>query len=117
MPKNKAVKAKISKEAALAAIEERKLQQAHELAMTPMVGTIGGHSGHHCLHKDAAKTHSLRLKCFDDDHMAVCPTCKRPAARRYGCKACHIGGKELITLKESEAAVKAYIDSLKQGTS
>lgn len=88
--------------------EQRAERRRRELQGTAVTSTSNGHYGHHCLKKDAATTHAMTRKCFENGHMGVCPECKRPASRRYGCTRCGVSGKALLSLKESEEMVRRF---------
>lgn len=41
--------------------------------------------------------------------MGICPGCKHAASIRHGCDVCGTKGRDLLTLKESRALVKANL--------
>lgn len=65
--------------------------------------------GHNCLQKNAGKCHVMKPRCFEQGHMGICPGCKHAASMRHGCDVCGNKGRDLLTLKESRALVKANL--------
>ncbi|RVX71669.1 hypothetical protein B0A52_03853 [Exophiala mesophila] len=49
--------------------EQRAERRRRELQGTAVTSTSNGHYGHHCLKKDAATTHAMTRKCFENGHM------------------------------------------------
>ncbi|KIV88837.1 hypothetical protein PV10_08475 [Exophiala mesophila] len=94
--------------------EQRAERRRRELQAVPVLATSNGHYGHHCLKKDAATTHAMTRKCFDNGHMGVCPECKRASSRRYGCTNCGVSGKGLLSLRESEEMVRQFEQESKE---
>lgn len=108
--KEKDGRTKAEKEAEEA--DQRAERKRTDLEATVIIPRNGGHSGHHCLWKDAASTHALRQKCFENGHMGVCPYCKWAASFKHGCRDCGVSGRGLLTLKESEERVKKHLGQL-----
>ncbi|KAJ9606859.1 hypothetical protein H2200_008869 [Cladophialophora chaetospira] len=52
--------------------------------------------GHHCLFKDAAKTHKWSPQCITKGHEGWCPECAHLVHGRSGCRICRVKKADLF---------------------